>query len=30
MVHSVNGVELNYVKNRKTGEFDDSKFRDKK
>ena len=30
MAHSVNGVEIHYVKNTKTGEFDDFKFRDKK
>lgn len=29
MAHSVNGVELHYFKNIKSGEFDDFKFRDK-
>lgn len=26
----VNGVEIHYIKNAKTGEFDDFKFKDKK
>ncbi|PWN11911.1 hypothetical protein CU072_30225 [Bacillus thuringiensis] len=30
MAHNVNGVEIHYVKNTKTGEFDDFKFKDKK
>ncbi|PGQ45479.1 MafB [Bacillus thuringiensis] len=30
MAHNVNGVEMHYVKNTKTGEFDDFKFNDKK
>lgn len=30
MAHNVNGVEMHYVKNTKTGEFDDFKFKDKK
>ncbi|WP_431154870.1 hypothetical protein [Bacillus mycoides] len=29
MEHNVNGVEIHYVKNTKTGEFDDFKFKDK-
>lgn len=29
MAHNVNGVEIHYVKNTKTGEFDDFKFKDK-
>jgi hypothetical protein len=30
MAHNVNGVEIHYVKNTKTGEFNDFKFKDKK
>ncbi|MCU5684007.1 hypothetical protein OCF64_19465 [Bacillus wiedmannii] len=30
MAHNVNGVEMHYVKNTKTSEFDDFKFKDKK
>ncbi|WP_257201976.1 hypothetical protein [Bacillus cereus] len=27
MAHNVNGVEIHYVKNNRTGEFDDFKFK---